>query len=178
MEILSGLPGYCWIVHAPPPSSIHVQLALFTFTQLHSPPTIPFHLPLSSLRHPQHFKNQNIALNLTFFPNLDRKVQSFLFCMKIGRYGKLEVLNSNPILDFWNSNLKIYFWANLGLNIQSCLLSLKIGTHGILEELILNPELDFWNSGTKMTKSITIIITIMKNDKCFFGINWAMNWRF
>ena len=178
MEILLGLPGYCWTVHPHPPSSIHLQLAPSTSTQLHSLPPISFHLPLSSLRHPQHFKNQNIALNLAVFPNLDGKIQSFPFCMKISGYGKLEMLISNPNLDFQNFNLKIYFWANLGIKIQSYLLSLKIGTYGILEELILNPELDFWNSDSIMTKAITIIISIIKNNEYFFGVNWAMNWKF
>ena len=71
--------------------------------------------------------NQNIARNWVISPNLGQKIKSYLFWLKIGKHGVLEVLIPNPDLDFWNSNPKIHFWENLGPKIQSCFFCLKIG---------------------------------------------------
>ena len=70
--------------------------------------------------------------------------------LKIGTHGILEVLISNPDLDFWNSALKIHFWAKLSPKIQSCPFCLKIGAHYISRMLIPNPDLDFWNFDPKI----------------------------
>ena len=62
----------------------------------------------------------------------------------------MEVLISNPDLEFRNSNPQIIFWANLSRKSQSWPFCLKIGIHGILEELILHPDLVFQNSDHKI----------------------------
>ena len=131
-----------------------------TSTQLHPPPP-------SSLQHPQQYLNQNIARNWAISPNLDQKIKSFPFWLKIGTHGILQMLIPNPDFDFWNSDPKIHFWANLGPKIQSCPFCLKIGTHGISRMLILIPTLVFWIS----------------NSNFLFGQIWAKkvkvveNWR-
>ena len=117
-------------LHPPPPSSFQ-------------PPPSSFQPPPSSLQHPQQYLNQNIACNWAISPNLDRKIKSCLFWLKIGTHGILEVLIPNPELDFWNFDPKIHFWANLGPKTQSCLFCLKIGTHDMLRMLILIPTLVF-----------------------------------
>ena len=96
--------------------------------------------------YPKQYLNQNIARNWAISPNLDQKIKSCPFWLKIGTHGILEVLIPNPDLDFWNSDPKIHFWANLGPKIQSCPFCLKIGTHGISRMLILIPTLVFWIS--------------------------------
>ena len=119
-------------------------------TQLHPPPPSSFQPPPSSLQHPQQYLNQNIARNWAISPNLGQKIKSCPFWLKIGTHGILEVLISNPDLDFWNFDPKIHFWANLGPKSQSCPFCLKIGTHGISRMLILIPTLIFWNSNPKI----------------------------
>ena len=121
-----------------PASSISTQL-ISTSTQLHSRPP-------SSLQHPQHYLNQNIARNWAIFPNLGQKIKSCLFCLKIGALRISGTLIPNPDLDFWNFDPKIHFWANLRPKIQSCPFCRKIGTHGISRMLILIPTLVFWIS--------------------------------
>ena len=121
-----------------------------------SPPS-SFEPPPSSLQHPQHYWNRNIARNWAISPNLGRKIQSCPFWLKIGTHGLLEVLILNLHLDFWNSDPKINFWANLGRKSQSCPFCLKIGTHDISRMLILIPTLVFWIS----------------NPKSIFGQIWA-----
>ena len=121
-----------------------------TPTQLHPAPSTSTQLISTSNQHPQQYLNQNIARNWAISANLGRKIRSFLFWLKIGTHGLLEVLIPNPGLDFWNSDLKIYFGANLGPKIQSCLFCLKMGAHSISRMQILNPEIDFWNSDPKI----------------------------
>ena len=130
--------------HAP--SSTQFHLLPPSYTQLHPPPPSSFQPPPSSLQHPQQYLNQNTARNWAISPNLDQKIKSCLFWLKIGTRGILEVLIPNPGLDLWNSDPKIYFWANFGLKIQSCQFCLKIGTHGISRMLIVIPTLVFWIS--------------------------------
>ena len=144
-------------MHPPPPSSIHLQPAPFTSTQLIStstqlypPPPSSFQSPPSSLQHPQQCLNQIFARKWAISPNLGQKIKNCPFWLKIGTHGILELLIPNPDLDFWNSDPKIHFWANLGPKSQSCLFCLKIGTHGISRMLIANPDLDFWNFEPKM----------------------------
>ena len=84
-----------------------------TSTQLHPPPPSSFQPPPSSLQHLQQYLNQNIARNWAISPNLDHKIKSCPFWLKIGTYGILKVLIPNPDLDFWNFDLKMHFWANL-----------------------------------------------------------------
>ena len=67
-----------------------------------------FQPPPSSLQHPQQYLNQNIARNLAISTNLDRKIKSCPFWLKIGTNG------------IWNFDPKIHFWANLGRKSQSC----------------------------------------------------------
>ena len=80
---------------------------------------------------------------------MDPKIQSCLFCLKIGAHSISKMQIANPDLEFWNSDLKTYFWANFGRNSQSCLLFLKIAMHGILTMLILIPKLVFWIANPK-----------------------------
>ena len=122
-------------LHPPPPS-------------LFQPPPSSFQSPPSSLEHPQYL-DQNIAGNWAICPNLDRKIKSYLFWLKIGTHGILEVLIPDPDLDFWSSYPKINFWVNLDPKIESCLLCLKIGAHSIPRMLIPIPDLEFWNSNPK-----------------------------
>ena len=83
------------------------------------------------------------------YPSSKNAVRSCLFCLKIGCYGTLEVLISNPHLDFQNCDPKISFQANLSLKNESCSFSLIIGTHSISLMIILIPTLVFWNSNPK-----------------------------
>ena len=123
------------------PSLIHLYPSPSTSTQLISATT-----QLSG--HPQYL-DQNIAGNWAIFPNLDWKIKSYPFSLKISTHGKVEVLISNPDLDFWSSYPKINFWANLGPKIQSCLFCVKIGAHSISRMQIPIPALEFWNSNPK-----------------------------
>ena len=131
--------------HLHPAPSTSTQL-ISTPTQLHPLPSSSFQPPSSSLQHPQQYLNQNVARNWAISPNLDQKIKSFPFWLKIGAHGILEVLILNPDLDFWNSHPKIHFWVNLGPKIQSCSFCLKIGAPSISRILNPNPDLDFWNS--------------------------------
>ena len=160
-----GITKRCTQLHPAPSTS--TQLIL-TSTQLHPLPPSSFQSPPSSPQHPQQYLNQNIARNWGISPNLERKIESCPFWLKIGTHGKLEVLIPNPDLDFWNSNPKIHFWANLGPKTKSCPFCLKIGTHGISRMLILIPTLVFWIS----------------NPNFLFGQIWAkkvkvvrFNWK-
>ena len=80
---------------------------------------------------------------------MDPKIQSCLFCLKIGAHSISKMQIANPDLEFWNSDLKTYFWANFGRNSQSCLFFLKIAMHGILAMLLLIPKLVFWIANPK-----------------------------
>ena len=185
-------------LHLPPPSTIHLHPApststqlhpapsistqlISTSTQLHPPPPSSFQPPASSLQHPQHYLNQNIALNWAISPNLDQKMKSSLFWLKIGTHGILRVLIPNPDIDFWDSHHKIYFWANLGPKSQRCLFCLKIGTHGISRMVILIPTLVFWISnlnflfGQIWNKKVKVVhfnrkLAQMASWKCRFQI--------
>ena len=84
-------------LHPPPSSYIH----------LHPAPPSSFQPPPSSLQHPQRYKNQNIERNWAIAPNLDGKIRSYLFFLKIGTYGILEELIPNLELNFRNSDLKM-----------------------------------------------------------------------
>ena len=104
----------------------HLGLASSTSTQLHLPPPKSFQPPSSSLQHLQRYKNQNIALNWAIFLNLGRKIQSYLFYLKMSRHGILEVVIPNPNLDFRSFYPKTHFWANLGRKSQSCPFYMKL----------------------------------------------------
>ena len=117
-------------------------------TQLHPPPPSSFQSPPSSLEHPQYL-DQNIAGNWAISPNLDWKIKSYPFWLKIGTQGIVEVLIPNLDLDFWSSYPKINFWANLDPKIQICLFCLKIGAHSISRMQVLIQDLEFWNSNPK-----------------------------
>ena len=117
--------------HLHPAPSTTIQLIL-TYTQLHSSPPSLFQPPPSSLQHPQQYLNQNIARNWAISPNLDRKIKSCQFWLKIGTHAILEVLILNP----WTFNPKTHFWANLDPKIQSSPFRLKICTLGISRMLI------------------------------------------
>ena len=99
--------------HLHPAPSTSTQL-ISTPTQLHTLPSSSFQPPSSSLQHPQQYLNQNVPRNWTISPNLDQKIKSFPFWLKIGTHGILEVLSLNADFDFWNSHPKIHFWVNLG----------------------------------------------------------------
>ena len=77
------------------------------------------------------------------------KIQSCLFCLKIGAHSISKMQIPNPDLEFWNSDLKTYFWANFARKSQSCLFFLKIVMHGILTMLIFIPKLVFWIANPK-----------------------------
>ena len=106
-----GITEPCTHLH-PAPSNF-TQL-ISTSPQLDPPPTSSFQSPPSSLQHPQHYSNQNMARNWAISPNLGQKIQSCPFWLKIGPHGILKVLIPNPDLDFWNSTPKSTFgqvWA-------------------------------------------------------------------
>ena len=90
------------------------------------------------------FWNSNPKIH--FWANLGPKIQSCLFCLKIGAHSISRMLIPNPDLDFWNFDPKIHFWANLGPKTQSCPFCLKIGTHCFSRMLILIPTLALWIS--------------------------------
>ena len=89
--------------------------------------------------------------------NLGLKIQIFLFWLKIGPLGNLEVLNPNPDLVFWSLDPKTYCLKNFHQKSQSYHFCLKIGTHGIWRILFLIPTLVFW----------------IFNSKSIFGQIWA-----
>ena len=80
---------------------------------------------------------------------MDPKIQSCLFCLKIGAHSISKMQIPNPDLELWNSDLKTYFWANFGRKSQSCLFLLKIVMHGILTMLIFIQKLVFWIANPK-----------------------------
>ena len=135
-----------------------------TSTQLHPSPPSLFQPPPSSIHlHPVHFSLHPALCNTLkniwtkiihvigqFPPNLDQKIKSCPFWLKIGTHGILKMFIPNPDRDFWNSDPKIQFWAILGLKIHSCKFCLKIGAHGISRMLISNPDLVFWNFDPKI----------------------------
>ena len=121
-----------------------------SFTQLHPPLPSSYQSPPSCLQYPQQYFYQNIARNWPISSNLDRKMKSCQFWLKIGTHAILEVLIPNPDLHYWNFNPKIHFWANLGPKIHSSPFYLKIVTHSISWMLIPNPDLDFWNFDPKI----------------------------
>ena len=87
-----GIAKSCIHLHPVPPTSIQ-------------PISAPTQL------HPQRYTNQNIARNWEISPNLDRKIQSYPFCLKIGTHCIFEVMIPNLNLGFQKSNPKIYFWV-------------------------------------------------------------------
>ena len=148
---------------------------------MHPPPPSLFKPPPSSLQHPQQYLSQNITRNWAISPNLGWEIKSCSFWLKIGTQGILEVLISNPDLDFWNSNSKINFWANLGPKIQSRPFCLKIGTHCISMMLIPNPVLIFeittpksifeqsWAQKFKVVRFVWKLVHIVSQG-CWFRI--------
>ena len=119
---------------------------------MYPPPPSSFQPPPSSLQHPQPYQNQNITCNWSISPDLGGKIQSCLFCLKVGTHDILEVPIPNPHLYFWKSDPKIYFSANLGEKSESCSFCLKIGTDSISRMIILIPRLVFWISNSKSNK--------------------------
>ena len=157
MLFLLGLIKPCTQLHPAPSTDtpLHPAPSIFTkfiltSTKLHPPPPSSFQPLQSSLHHPQQYLNQNIARNWAISPNLDPKIKTCPFWLKIGTHCILEVLIANPDLDFWNSDPKIQFWANLGPEIPSSPFCLKIGTHSISRMLIPNPVMNFWNFDSKI----------------------------
>ena len=135
------------------------------------------------LQHSQQYSNQNIARNWAISPNLGRKIQIYPFWLKIGAHGILEVLITNPDIDFSNSNPKIHSWANLGPNIQSYLFCLKIGTHGISRMLILTPALLFWICNQKFifgqiwAKKVKVVCFVWKSAHMVSSVCWFLFWH-
>ena len=91
----------------------------------------------------------NSEPKIHYWANLNPKIQSCLFCLKISASSISKMLIPNPDIDFWNFDAKIHFWANLSPKIQSCPFCLKIGAHSISRMLVPNPDLDFWNFDLK-----------------------------
>ena len=144
-------------MHPAPPSPTQLHPAPSTSTHLHPPPPSSFQPPPSSLQHPQQCMNESIARNLAISPNLGQKIKKYPFWLKIGTHSILEVLISNPDLDFWNSDHKNHFWVNLVQKFKV----VKIGAHSISRMVIPNPDLDFenfdlkihfWEFGSKKSK--------------------------
>ena len=54
----------------------------------------------------------NFDLKIHIWANLGPKIQSCLFCLKIGAHSISRMLIPNPDLDFWNSNLQSIFGQN------------------------------------------------------------------
>ena len=80
-----------------------------------------------------------------FQANLGPKIQSCLFCLKIGPHGISKTLILIPTLVLWIWNPNFLFrqiWAEK--------VKVEIDTHGIWEVQIPNPDLDFWNSDLKI----------------------------
>ena len=160
-----------------------LRTAPSTSNQLHLSPRSSFQPPSSSLQHPQQYSNQNIARNWAISPNLGRKIQIYPFWLKIGTHGILEVLITNPDLDFSNSDLKILSWANLGPKIQSYLFCLKIGAHGISRMLILTPTLLFWICNQKFifgqiwAKKVKVVCFVWKSAHMVSSVCWFLFWH-
>ena len=100
----------CTRLHPAPSNSIQL---ISTSTQLHPLPPSSCQHPPSSLQYHQQYSNQNITRNWAISPNLDRKIQSCPFWLKIGSQGMLEVLILKPDLNFWNSDPKIHFFGQI-----------------------------------------------------------------
>ena len=113
---------------------------------MHPPPSSSFQSPPRSLQHPLRYKNKYIASYWAVFPNLDRKIQSCPFCLKIDthvswrwwfwiriRFSRL--LTQNPFLGSRKN--------------QICPFCLKIDTQSISRMLIVIPTLVFRISNPK-----------------------------
>ena len=87
----------------------------------------------------------NSDLKIHFWANLGPKIQSCLFCLKLGTHGISRMLIFIPALVFWISNSNFLFGIIWVQNSKLSVLS-KIGTHGISRMLILIPALVFWIS--------------------------------
>ena len=149
-----------------PPSSIHLHLAPPSSIHLHLAPSSSIHL------HPAHFNlhpapststqlisvstqlsatpstifNQNIARNWAISLNLDRKIKSCPFWLKIGTHGILEVLVSKSRLSIqirpkngfrfgiwekWSQN-KNQHPQDLGLKFEKTNIEMRINIFEIL----------------------------------------------
>ena len=139
----------------PPPSSIHLQPApststqlISTSTQLHPPPPSSFQLSPSSLQHPQQDSHQNIARNWAISPNLGRKIQRCPFWLKTGLYGILEVVIPKPdfLGKFWPKKSKL---PVLSENCHTWYLN-DADSYSKFIFWISNPKIHFWaNLGSK-----------------------------
>ena len=123
----------------------------------------------------------NSGRKIHYWANLGSKIQSCLFCKKIGARSISRMLIWNKYLDFWIFDPKIQFLANLEPKSQSCLFCLKIGTHGISKMLIIIPTLFFWISNRNFlfaqiwVKKVKVVpfnckLTHMVSWKCTFRI--------
>ena len=104
-----------------------------SFTQLHPPLPSSYQSPPSCLQYPQQYFYQNIARNWPISPNLDRKMKSCQFWLKIGTHAILEVLIPNPDLHYWNFNPKSIFgqiWAQKFIVVRFIWKLLHIVSHG------------------------------------------------
>ena len=123
--IWMGITKPCTYLHpAPPSTSTQLHPAPSISTQLHPPPSSSFEPAASSLQHPQQYLNQNIARNWAISPNLDQKIKSCPFWLKIGTHGILEVLIPNPDIfgQIWASKFKVvpYVWILVHIVSQGC----------------------------------------------------------
>ena len=105
-------------MHPPPPSSIH----------LHPAPPNSFQPSPSSLQHPQHYKNQNIAHNWGNFPKFRLKNSKLSVLPENWYTWYIGAADSKSGLRILKLQPKLHFWANFYL---------KIGTQSVLRKLIL-----------------------------------------
>ena len=91
-------------------------------------------------------ESRNTDPKIHFWANLDPKIQSCPFCLKIVTHSMSRILIRNRDIAFLKFRLKINFCANLIPKIQSCQFCLKVGTHGTSRMLILIPTLVSWIS--------------------------------
>ena len=61
----------------------------------------------------------NSKPEIHFWANLGPKIQSCLFCLKIGAHSISRMQIPNTDLEFWKSDPKIRFWANFGRKSQA-----------------------------------------------------------
>ena len=119
----------------------------------------------------------NFDLKIHIWANLGPKIQSCLFCLKIGAHSISRMLIPNPDLDFWNFDPKIYFWANLGQKCQSFSFCLKIDTHVLSRLLILVPTLIFWISKLKSIFGQVVVYFDWQLTHMVYWGCWFLFWQ-
>ena len=149
--LMMGITKPCTQLHPSPPSAFQ-------------PPPSSFQFPPSSLQHPQQYLHQNIARKSAISPNLGQKIKTYLFWLKTGTHGTLDVLIPNPDFEIatsksifgqiWDQKFRVvrFVWKLVHMVSQGC--RFQICT-SIFE--ILTP---FWANFGRKSQSCSFFLKI------------------